>query len=179
MKRDPSQGPRPDLATARLILRRPATRDTEAIVSIVGRRDVAERLARIPHPYGIDDARFFLEQVVPAEWVWAITIRGSDRLVGAVGLTPDPDDVTAELGYWLCPRHWGGGIATEAAGAVVRFGFETLRFPYLTSGYFEDNPASGRVLQKLGFEEIGRTLRPCLAKLAEVPSVSMKLARPA
>ena len=80
---------RPDLATARLSLRRPAERDGEAIISIVGDWDVARRLARVPHPYGPDDARFFLERVVPAEWVWAITLRCEDRLLGAVGLTPE------------------------------------------------------------------------------------------
>ena len=164
---------RPDLATARLSLRRPAERDGEAIISIVGDWDVARRLARVPHPYGPDDARFFLERVVPAEWVWAITLRGEDRLLGAVGLTPEEE--TAELGYWLSQAHWGLGIATEAAQAIVDFGFERLGLAHLTSGYFEDNPASGRVLTKLGFIETGRVIRRCLAVGGEVPSVRMVL----
>ena len=168
---------RPELVTERLSLRRPNDGDVDAIVSIVGDRDFARRLARIPHPYGAADARFFLEQVVPAEWVWAITLRGSDQLVGAIGLTPEKGVETAELGYWLCPDHWGLGITTEAAGAVVSFGFETLDLTYLTSGYFEDNPASGRVLDKLGFIETGRIMRPCLAAGGEVPSVRMQLSR--
>ena len=167
---------RPALATKRLSLRRPNDGDVDAIVSIVGDWDVARRLARIPHPYGPADARFFLEQVVPAEWTWAITLRGFDELVGAIGLTPEGEE-TAELGYWLSPRHWGEGITTEAARAVVFFGFETLELPYLTSGYFEDNPASGRVLKKLGFIETGRDMRPCLAAGEEVPSVRMHLSR--
>lgn len=166
---------RPNLDTIRLSLRRPAERDIEAIVSIVGDWDVARRLARVPHPYGPDDARFFLERVVPAEWVCAITLRDEDRLIGAVGLTPEKDADTAELGYWLCPAHWGQGIATEAARAVVAFGFERLGLERLTSGYFEDNPASGRVLAKLGFVETGRVLRPCMAVGGDVPSVRMVL----
>ena len=164
---------RPDLATTRLSLRRPTERDGEAIISIVGDWDVARRLARVPHPYGPDDARFFLERVVPAEWVWAITLRGEDRLIGAVGLTPEEE--TAELGYWLSPAHWGRGIATEAARAVVDFGFEHVGLARLTSGYFEDNPASGRVLTKLGFVEAGRVMRSCVAVGGEVPSVRMSL----
>lgn len=170
---------RPDLATERLALRRPNIGDVNAIVDIVGDWDVARRLARVPHPYGPDDAWFFLDQIVPAEWVWAITLRGSDRLIGAVGLTPENDAQTAELGYWLSPAHWGRGIATEAAREVVLFGFEDAGFPFLTSGYFEDNPASGQVLRKLGFVENGRAMRPCLAASGEVPSVRMKLPRPA
>jgi RimJ/RimL family protein N-acetyltransferase len=144
-------------------------------VSIVGDWEVARRLARVPHPYGPDDARFFLDQVVPVEWVWAITLEGADTLIGAVGLTPENDADTAELGYWLSRAYWGRGITTEAARAVVSFGFESLGLPVLTSGYFEDNPASGQVLHKLGFVEAGRVMRPCLAAGGEVPSVRMDL----
>lgn len=43
---------------------------------------------------------------------------------GAVGLTPEGDAETAELGYWLSPAHWGKGIAPEAARAVILFGFQ-------------------------------------------------------
>lgn len=169
---------RPDLATERLSLRRPNDGDVAAIVSIVGDWEVARRLARVPHPYGPTDARFFLENIVPAEWVWAVTLQGSDTLLGVIGLTPDEGADTAELGYWLSPSHWGRGIATEAARAVVAFGFESLNLPVLTSGYFEDNPASGRVLRKHGFVEIGRAMRPCLAAGGEVPSIRMELSHP-
>ena len=165
---------RPDLVTERLLLRRPNEGDAGAIVSIVGDWEVARRLARVPHPYGPSDATFFLEQIVPAEWVWAITLTGSDTLIGAVGLTPENGD-TAELGYWLSRVHWGHGIISEAARAVVSFGFDTLALPYITSGYFEENLASGRVLDKLGFVETGRAPRPCLALGKDVASVEMRL----
>ncbi len=170
---------RPELVTDRLLLRRPNASDAAAIVRIVGDWEVARRLARVPHPYGPADATFFLEQVVPAEWVWAVTLKGSDELVGAVGLTPEEDADTAELGYWLARDHWGQGITTEAARAVLSYGFDMLGFPYITSGYFEKNPASGRVLEKLGFVQTGRTRRPCLAAGADVLSSEMRLSRPA
>jgi RimJ/RimL family protein N-acetyltransferase len=168
---------RPDLLTERLSLRRPEELDVGAIVAIVGAWEVARRLARVPHPYDAADARFFLEHIVPAEWVWAITLQGCDTLIGTIGLTPQEGSDTAELGYWLSPVHWGQGIATEAGRAVISFGFETLGLPVITSGYFEDNRASGQVLRKLGFVDTGRTLRPCLAAGGEVPSVSMELRR--
>ena len=170
---------RPRLVTERLLLRRPDNGDAEAIVGIVGDRDVARRLARVPHPYGRADARFFLERVVPTEWVWAITLHGSVDLVGAVGLTPDEHGEAAELGYWLSPAHWGRGIVTEAALAVVCYGFDRLDLPCITSGFFLDNPASGRVLQKLGFVDVGRTMRPSLATGGDVPSMVMRLSAPA
>ena len=138
-------------------------------------RDVAIRLSRVPHPYGEADARFFLEEVVPREWCWAITLAGSDAMIGAVGLTPYEDQPGAELGYWLPPGHWGRGIMTEAARCVLLHGIETLRLRAITSGYFADNPASGRVLEKIGFVETGRAMRPCLALGHDVASVEMRL----
>ncbi len=168
---------RPEMTTERLLLRRPNDGDVDAIVSIVGDWEVARRLARVPHPYGPTDAGFFLKQIVPSEWVWAVTLQGSDTLIGAIGLTPEENADTVELGYWLSRAHWGQGIATEAAQAVVSFGFDTLGLSYITSGYFEENPVSGRVLEKLGFFETGRTRRPCLAAGTEVPSIEMRLLR--
>ena len=170
---------RPELTSRRLLLRRPRGGDEPAIVDIVGDWEVARRLSRVPYPYGSMDARFFLEQVVPDEWVWAITLHGSDQLLGVVGLTPEEGTGTAELGYWLSRRQWGRGIATEAAKAVVAYGFDVLDLPWITSGYFEENPASGRVLGKLGFVETSRARRGCLAVGADVPSVEMRLSRPA
>lgn len=168
---------RPELVTDRLLLRRPDAGDADAVVNIVGDWEVARRLARVPHPYDPADAAFFLEQVVPAEWVWAITLKGSDELVGVIGLTPEKGEETAELGYWLSRAQWSRGIATEAGKAVVSYGFGTLGLPYITSGYFEENTASGRVLEKLGFLETGRAMRPCLASGSEVPSVEVRLPR--
>lgn len=168
---------RPIIDTARLRLRRPDARDVPAIIDAVGDAEVARRLSRIPHPYTTADAHFFLDHVVPGEWVWAITRVGTDRMIGAVGLTPDRE--TAELGYWLARASWGEGIVTEAARAIVAHGFDTLGLPYILSGYFADNPASGAVLRKLGFVETGQATRPCLMLGRDVASVEMRVARPA
>lgn len=128
----------------------------------------------MPHPYGAADASFFLEQVVPNEWCWAITLRGTDALIGAVALTPERSGA-AELGYWLSRDHWGRGIVTEAAAAVLRHGIDQLRLTDVTSGFFASNPASGRVLAKLGFVRTGGGMRPCLAAGRDVPSIEMRL----
>src|ERR1700722_5300412 len=166
---------RPILETARLRLRRPEAGDIASIMAIAGDWDVARRLSRVPHPYGETDARFFLETIVPTEWTWAITFRASGELIGMTGLTPQPAHDVAELGYYVARPHWGIGIATEAARAVVEYGFRAAGLARLTSGYFLDNPASGRVLRKLGFVEVGRTERHSLASGSTAPSVEMLL----
>ena len=174
----PPVGQSPTLRTERLRLRRPAERDLPAIAAIAGDWRVARRLARVPHPYGMADARFFLERIVPNQWVWALTLPDTDVLFGTIGLLPDDNGDAAELGYWLAPDAWGNGFATEAATAVLRFAFDTLGLSRLTSGHAENNPASGRVLAKLGFRETERRMQPCLAAGTEIPAVRIILDRP-
>jgi ribosomal-protein-alanine N-acetyltransferase len=166
---------RPILQTERLLLRRPDAKDVGSIVAMVGDWEVARRLARVPHPYRETDAHDFLDTVVPNEWVWAITLRESRELVGMVGLTPETEPDTAELGYYVARIHWGNGIATDAAGLVVRYGIHALGLRRITSGHFVDNPASRRVLSKLGFVETGHSERACLAVGSTLPSVELRL----
>ncbi len=177
MTTSPTLGHAPTIVTDRLILRHPVERDLPAIAAICGDWNVARRLARVPHPYGIDNARFFLDHVVPNEWVWALTQPHADALFGTIGLLPDDRGDAAELGYWIAPDAWGQGFATEAATAIVRFAFDTLGLSHLTSGHAVDNPASGRVLTKLGFRETGRQMQPCLAMGTGILSVRMILHR--
>lgn len=168
-------GERPVLTTERLVLRRPQEADIAAIIDIVGDLRVSRQLARIPHPYGETDARFFLDEIVPHELVWALTLRSSAQLVGMAGLTPTDERDVAELGYYLAPAHWGQGLATEAARAILDYGFKAAGFASITAGHFAANPASARVLAKLGFVEIGRAERGCLATGLTELSVEMRL----
>lgn len=166
---------RPTLETERLILRRPEERDIPAIIAIAGDLEVSRHLSRVPYPYTEADAHFFLAEVVPHEWTWGITLRPLDTLVGMVGLTPEADPDTAELGYYVDRRHWGKGIATEAGRRVIQYGLDVLKLRRITSGHFHSNPASGRVLGKLGFFPTGQGERSCLATGVSEPSADMLL----
>jgi RimJ/RimL family protein N-acetyltransferase len=163
------------LFTRRLHLRRPTEADAAAIIAIAGDWEVARRLARVPHPYGELEFRYFLEQVVPNQPTWAIVSRESNEVVGVIGLTPHGEHSSAELGYYVSRGRWGQGFATEAGACVVRLGIEQLGYSRLTSGYHADNPASGRVLEKLGFKPIGFSNRPCLAESKDKPSIDVEL----
>jgi RimJ/RimL family protein N-acetyltransferase len=91
-----------------------------------------------------------------------------------IGLAPAPDGRSAELGYYVARDHWGRGVATEAALAIARVGFESFGYLKLTAGYHTDNPASGRVLAKLGFTIVGISNRPCLAEGKDKSSVEVQ-----
>lgn len=92
-----------------------------------------------------------------------------DRMVGLV----DIDGIEANegsLGYWLDRAVWGRGYAFEAASAVTRFAVEEVRLHKLTAGHAHDNPASGRILSKLGFRHLDvveRFSRPRNAKISQ------------
>jgi RimJ/RimL family protein N-acetyltransferase len=129
----------------------------------------------MPHPYTDTDYRFFLDHVVPNEPTWAILLRQTDSIIGVIGLKPDADGESAELGYYIARNFWGCGFATEAARAVVNAGMSALGYRRLKAGYHSDNPASGRVLTKLGFIVVGMFNRPCLAEGRDKPSVELVL----
>ena len=58
------------------------------------------------------------------------------------------------MGYWIARAHWGKGFATEASRALIDIA-KVLKLPRLEASHFLDNPASGRVLEKLGFVATG------------------------
>jgi [ribosomal protein S5]-alanine N-acetyltransferase len=112
------------LTTVRLVLRRPAEEDLPSIVKHANDWEVARLLGRMPHPYTMDDARFFLEKVVPNELTWAITSRADDTFIGAIGLAPGVPGGVAELGYWL-------GVASGATALPPSRGHQSTGAPAL------------------------------------------------
>jgi ribosomal-protein-alanine N-acetyltransferase len=150
----------PVLTTARLKLR-PFTQDDAAEVQrLAGDRDIADTTLNIPHPYEEGAAERWIgthaELYAKGELlVFAVTDRSKGHLVGAVGLVPKPDHGRAELGYWIGKPYWGRGYAAESAAEVVRYGFDTLGLNRIYARYMERNPASGRVMEKIGMMREG------------------------
>jgi RimJ/RimL family protein N-acetyltransferase len=130
--------------------------DAAALAAAIGEEAIVRNLAGPPWPFQVRDAEAFLarprDPVLPSLLVFERTA-GAPRLVGECGLARRPSGAV-ELGYWIARRHWGRGIATEACRALVDIA-RTLRLRSLDAFHFLDNPASGRVLAKLGFEPTG------------------------
>jgi [ribosomal protein S5]-alanine N-acetyltransferase len=147
--------PQPTLTTARLILRPFTLADAPDVERHVSMREIAEMTLSIPHPYPEGDAAGWIgtraASYAEGQNVnFAITLRDGGTLVGSIGLVAEPEHHRAELGYWIGKAYWGRGYATEAAEAVVGFGFETLGLNKIHAAHFIKNPSSGRVLEKLG-----------------------------
>ena len=145
------------LSTDRLILRPLALADAPDVRRLVGVREVAGATADIPFPFEDGMAEAWIASIDAAtQATFGIAHEGA--LVGAIGLHLDRANEQAELGYWLGVAHHGRGFATEAGAAVIRHGFEALGLERIFASHLGRNPASGRVLAKLGFRREG-TLR--------------------
>jgi [ribosomal protein S5]-alanine N-acetyltransferase len=146
------------IETARLTLRSYSAADIPDLVRLAGAREVAATTLRIPHPYTEQDAKEFIAanaaKTAP-ETRFAITLTSDGQLCGGIGLGVDEAHHRAELGYWLGVPYWGQGYATEAARAMIQYGFETLGLQRIYASYVPHNVASGRVLQKIGMRREG------------------------
>ena len=150
----------PELATERLRLRAPSLGDAAALLAVLGDPAVT-RYHNVPTLATLADARALLERLeqryAARETIrWAIELAQPREMIGTVGLLRfDFEHRRAEVGYEIARRWWGRGLAPEAAGAVVRYGFTVLGLHRIEAGVLPGNRASVRVLEKLGFLEEG------------------------
>ncbi|MDQ3478604.1 MAG: GNAT family N-acetyltransferase [Pseudomonadota bacterium] len=142
--------------TERLLLRPGFPEDAQALAAAIADHGILRNLATAPSPYTMRDAEAFLAQprdpVLPSFVIMERTA-GAPQLVGACGLGRRPSGAV-ELGYWIARNHWGRGIASEACAVLIEIA-RALGLAVLEGSHFIDNPASGRVLEKLGFEAAG------------------------
>ncbi|HKR24541.1 MAG TPA: GNAT family N-acetyltransferase [Allosphingosinicella sp.] len=159
--------------TERLLLRPGWREDAPALFRAIADEGIVRNLALAPWPYSFADAESFLmRERAPHDVACLIFLRtdGPPRLVGGIGFGRKPGDVEPEFGYWVARPYWGRGFATEAGKALVANARDTLRLKRLDAGHFVDNPASGRVLRKLGFRPTGVTrARYSAGRNAEAP----------
>jgi RimJ/RimL family protein N-acetyltransferase len=142
--------------TDRLLLRPSWPEDAGALYDAIADEAVVCNLARAPWPYTRDEARRFASSENPQmfpNFMLMLRTNGAPQLIGACGLGERSGE--AELGYWIARPFWGQGFAAEAAKAVVGIA-KALGHKKLVAGHFADNPASGRVLRKVGFRPLGR-----------------------
>jgi RimJ/RimL family protein N-acetyltransferase len=163
--------------TPRLLLRPGFPEDAPALAAAIADEAIVKHLVAAPWPYRMRDAEAFLasprDPVLPSFLVFERT-GGAPQLVGSCGLGRRPSGAV-EMGYWIARPQWGRGIATEACTALIAIA-RTLDLATLEGSHFLDNPASARVLEKLGFEAVGIVApRLSCARGTEVPARLMRL----
>ena len=164
--------------TERLLLRPAWVEDQDALFRAIGDERIVRNLATVPWPYEPAYAADWIERQRPADRPSALIFllgSGAPQLIGGIGIHDTPEG-QVELGYWIARPHWGQGYATEAGRAVLAFARDALRLERLIAGHFLDNPASGSVLRKLGFQPTGLIgMRHSAARNAEVPMAEFVL----
>lgn len=164
------------IRSERLFLRPGWPEDWRELFAKIADERVVRNLATAPWPYDPDDARAFLAARRPPMLPgFLITLPGESgsELIGCIGL--HDSDGQVELGYWIARDHWGRGYATEAGRAVLRLA-AVLGHKRLGAFHFTDNPASGKVLARLGFAPTGDNRpRYCLARADHAPAIGYAL----
>ena len=148
------------LPTARLRLRPLVAADAPRLAELANDWEVAKYTANIPHPYALTDATAFVAAQDARRQGGVGVALGMERgldgaLVGVIGFGLDHGD-TPELGYWLGRAYWGQGLAAEALRRLLRHLFAELGYPSAWAAVHPGNPASVRVLEKVGFVPAGR-----------------------
>jgi RimJ/RimL family protein N-acetyltransferase len=143
--------------TERLLLRPSWPEDAAELHAAIADEGIVRNLARAPWPYTVEEAVRFAtldhDERHPA-FLLMLRTDGAPRLIGACCLGDRNGE--AELGYWIARPYWGLGFASEAGRAVLNIA-KAIGHKKLIAGHFTDNPASGRVLRKLGFKNTGKT----------------------
>lgn len=150
----------PVLTCERLILRPFLLSDGKRVQELAGAKEVAATTLNIPHPYqdGMaetwirDHEKHFQQDQV---FTLAICLKESNELIGAISLVLFRHDSKGSLGYWIGTDYWNNGYCTEAAKAIMKYGFEQLGLNRVYSTHLSHNPASGKVMQKLGMKQEG------------------------
>jgi ribosomal-protein-alanine N-acetyltransferase len=148
----------PTLETERLILRPFKAEDAQRVQLLAGEKIIADMTENIPHPYldgmaegwiGLHDAWCKNRAAV----VFAIVIRESGELIGAVSITQISGQ-SGNLGYWIGLPYWGQGYCTEASMRILEFGFNHYALSRIDARHLSENPASGKVITKSGFQYV-------------------------
>ncbi len=151
----------PTLHTERLLLRPFDLADAPAVQKLAGDRVIAATTLNIPHPYEEGIAEGWIMSH-PERYsrglgvVFAVVLKGSTTLIGSISLAFNQPSQRAELGYWIGRPYWNRGYCTEAARAVVLYGFRQHGLNRIHASFMGSNPASGRVMEKIGMVYEGR-----------------------
>ncbi len=163
------------IATDRLTLRPLEENDAAILTTLANDKRVVERLARLPHPYTLADAHQFIsyarDGLQNGTHVNLAVIRRADQtFMGVVGLEK-------VIGFWLGFEFWGQGYGKEAVKSLVHFAFFTLQQEEIKGSALENNVASRRVFEGLGFSQTGTKKSTSVAYEGTKPGVTYALLR--
>lgn len=148
------------ITTKRLVLRMFQKSDAAAVTELCNNYNIYKNTLYLPYPYSIECALSWIEHHLEhfnanKSYEFAITDKETGKLYGAIGLSNNQRFHNGEIAYWIGEEFWGNGYATEAAKAILDFAFNQKQYHKVYARHFNSNPASGRVIQKIGMIKEG------------------------
>lgn len=148
------------IETTRMILKPFDLRDKRELALKLNDPKISEMTANIPYPYTeIDAEKFILESTekwnAKKGYIFKLEEKSNQSLIGCVGAHLFKKDNNAMIGYWIAQDSWGKGYCSEAVQKVVDFCRNDLKLKRIFANYKSINPASGRVLEKVGMSPEG------------------------
>lgn len=146
----------PRLYTDRLILRQIQGEDIPSLIKYANNKKIADQIVNISFPYREPEATLRIGYVMKgfknkSHYAFAIVSKEREELIGEISLhLMDKQQRHAQLAYWLGEDFWNQGMTTEAAKAVVAFGFKQLNLDLIYADCFSDNLASQKVMKNIG-----------------------------
>jgi len=154
--------------TPRLELRALTVSDAQAFFALNSHPDVMRHTGE-PALQSVEEARSAIENYTDFEKVgygrWACVFKETQKIIGFCGLKYLTDFDLVDVGYRFLPEYWGRGLATEACAASLAFGFHTLELEEIFAFALRENPASIRVLEKVGMQPDGEVIYDDIAAL--------------
>ena len=131
--------------------------DAKDIVRNINNKNVSCYLSTVPYPYGLKDAKSFLNKVIPQYKIknpntFAMGIEINGEICGGIGLHRLQTGHKAELGYWLGEKYWGKGIMSKAVNLFVHQGFKKFKLIRIYAYVMSPNKGSKIVLEKNKFK---------------------------
>lgn len=151
----------PIIETDRLILRPFDILDSKRVQELAGHRKIAKTTLNIPYPYKDGMAEMWISTHIDSfnkknEITYAVVKKDTNELIGAISLlTINRIHRKAELGYWIGVPYWRNGYCSEAANAIIKFGFKNINLNRIFGLAFENNIPSWRVMEKIGMKYEG------------------------
>jgi len=145
----------PSINTDNLVLRPFEHADASQVQELAGHFKIAEMTENIPHPYADGMAESWIG-TLHSRWekrqsaTFAICSGSNAEILGCCSLQVSMKNRRASLGYWIGIEHWNQGHCTEAASALIKFGFRQIGLHRIEATHLSKNPASGAVMRKLG-----------------------------